>query len=197
MLPLVVWLVLVGLLVLAAVTPGHFGDPAAPYRLAAYPLLALLLPALHPLARTGRPVPVLATTLLITPFLVDTIGNVGGLYAAISWWDDVNHVVNWLLLGAGTGLALVHTVRPWWALGLLVTGLGALLAVVWELGEWAFFYSPPYPETLYADTLGDLVLGTVGALVAGVAVCVGGSARAEPARPGGPAAPVPRPDHSA
>lgn len=157
---------------LAALTPGHFGDPAAPYRLLAYPVLALLLPALHLLARTGRPVPVLASTLVILPFLVDTIGNVGDLYAAISWWDDANHVSNWLLLGAGAGLALAPTVRPRWALAVLVTGLGALLAVVWEVGEWAFFYAPPYPDALYVDTLADLVLGTVGALVAGVGVAL-------------------------
>lgn len=143
----------------------------------AYPVLALLLPVLHLLARTGRPVPVLASTLVMLPFLIDTVGNVGDLYAAISWWDDANHVVNWLLLGAGTGLALARTVRPRWALAVLVTGLGALLAVVWELGEWAFFYAPPYPDTLYADTLGDLVLCTAGALVAGVGVALSAPAR--------------------
>ncbi|MCY7394663.1 MAG: hypothetical protein LH468_00695 [Nocardioides sp.] len=165
-----VWSALVALLVLAAVTPGHFGDPAAAYRLVAYPLLALVLPAVHLLARTGRPVPAAATTLVTLPFLIDTIGNVADLYATISWWDDVNHVSNWLLLSGGIGLALVHTVRPPWALGVLVTGLGSALAVLWELGEWAWFYSAPYPGTLYEDTLGDQVLGTLGALVAGIAV---------------------------
>jgi hypothetical protein len=166
--PVAVWVALVVLLVVVAVTPGHFGDQAAPYRLVAYPLLALVLPAAHLLARTGRPVPVVATTLVTLPFLVDTVGNVLDLYGRISWWDDANHFSNWLLLSAGVGTALVHTVRPAWALGVLVTGLGAAFAVVWELGERAFFYSAPFSGRLYEDTLGDESLGTLGALVAGI-----------------------------
>lgn len=168
--PAALWAALVALLGVAAATPGHFGDPAAPYRLVAYPLLTLVLPALWLLARSGRPVPAAATALVTAPFLVDTIGNVGGLYRSIPWWDDVNHVSNWLLLCAGIGLALVGIVRPRWALVVLVTGLGAALSVAWEVGEWATFYSPPYSSRLYEDTLADQALGTLGALLAGLLV---------------------------
>lgn len=170
--PAAVWVVLVVLLATAAVTPDHFGDQAAPYRLVAYPVLALILPVTHVLARTGRPVPAVATTLVMVPFLVDTVGNIVDLYGSISWWDDVNHVSNWLLLSAGIGLALVHTVRPPWALGALVTGLGSLFAIGWELGERAFLYNAPFSGRLYEDTLADQTLGTLGALVAGVATAI-------------------------
>lgn len=58
---------------------------------------------------------------------------------------------------------------------LLVAGLGAILAIVWEAGEWA-------GHTLlddsigvgYDDTVSDLVAGLVGALTAGVLTARGG-----------------------
>lgn len=170
--PAVVWAVLIVLLVVAALTPDHFGDPAAPYRLVVYPLLALVLPAIWLLSHSPRPVPGMATTLVMLPFLADTVGNVWGLYGSISWWDDINHVTNWFLLSAGIGLALVDQVRPRWALVVLVVGLGAALAIAWELGEYAVFYDPPYSARLYQDTLGDEALGTTGALVAGLVVAL-------------------------
>ena len=75
---------------------------------------------------------------------------------AVTWWDDLNHFVNWLLLcwrAAGSsspGLSIS---------GLLITlsiaGLGALLAIGWELGEWyAFIRHGTELDTAYEDTLG-------------------------------------------
>ena len=52
---------------------------------------------------------------------------------------------------------------------LLVTGLGAILAIGWELGEWwTFIRHGTELDTAYEDTLGDMSLGTLGALCAGV-----------------------------
>lgn len=61
----------------------------------------------------------------------------------------------------------------------LVTGLGAILAIGWELGEWfTFIRHGTELDTAYEDTLGDEALGTLGALVAGVVVArVGARAR--------------------
>jgi hypothetical protein len=51
----------------------------------------------------------------------------------------------------------------------LVAGLGAVLAIGWELGEWFTFIRPcTEAGTAYEDTLGDLALGTLGALGAGL-----------------------------
>jgi hypothetical protein len=46
-----------------------------------------------------------------------------------------------------------------------------VLAIGWELGEWwTFIRHGTELDTAYEDTLGDLTLGTLGALVAGLAV---------------------------
>jgi hypothetical protein len=53
----------------------------------------------------------------------------------------------------------------------VVCGLGAILAIGWELGEWwTFIRHGTEIDTAYEDTLGDEVLGTLGALCAGLLV---------------------------
>jgi hypothetical protein len=52
-----------------------------------------------------------------------------------------------------------------------VVGLGSVLALCWELGEWyTFIRHGTEIETAYEDTLADQTLGTLGALVAGLLV---------------------------
>jgi hypothetical protein len=113
------------------------------------------------------------------PFLVDVTGNSLDLYDAIGWWDDLNHFANWALLLSGIGLLICRGVQPAWAVVALVTGLGAVLAIGWELGEWfTFIRHGTEIDTAYEDTLGDETLGTLGALVAGLVVArVGARAR--------------------
>jgi hypothetical protein len=54
---------------------------------------------------------------------------------------------------------------------LVALGFGATAAVVWELGEYvAFVRHSPELQTAYTDTLGDLALGSLGALVAGLII---------------------------
>ena len=51
------------------------------------------------------------------------------------------------------------------------TGIGALLAIGWELGEWfTFIRHGTEIETAYEDTLGDEALGTLGGFVAALGV---------------------------
>jgi len=168
----------VGQLLVATLVPGlpQFEGKAFAGRLLAYPVLMLLVPALWALARrrgggTG-PLPWGAFALLMLPFFVDVTGNTLDLYDSVSWWDDANHLVNWFFLSLGAGLLLARGgVRPRWALGLLVAGLGALLAVGWEAGEWATFIRHGTElNTAYTDTLGDEVLGCLGAAVAAAIV---------------------------
>ncbi len=156
--------------------PGieRFADKAFGARLIAYPLLMLLTPAIWWLVvrrrdATARP-PWGAFTLVMLPFLVDVTGNSFDLYDAVVWWDDLNHFANWLLLCAGLGL-LVCRGLPGWVTVVVVTGLGAVLAIGWELGEWyTFIRHGTELDTAYEDTLGDEALGTLGALVAGLLV---------------------------
>jgi hypothetical protein len=108
----------------------------------------------------------------MAPFLVDVTGNTLNLYDAVSWWDDVNHLVNWFLLCAGIGVLLLPArISPPSTVGWLITGVGALLAIGWELGEWyTFIRHGTELATAYEDTLGDEALGTVGAGLAGLLV---------------------------
>jgi hypothetical protein len=145
-------------------------------RLVAYPLLMLLVPAVWAWLRHRRghtvPLPWDGFALIMAPFLIDVTGNTLDLYDSLAWWDDANHLVNWFLLSAGIGVLLLRAdIRPPWALGVLVAGVGALLAIGWELGEWySFIRDGTELETAYEDTLGDQALGTLGAVVAAVLI---------------------------
>jgi hypothetical protein len=151
-------------------------------RLVAYPILMLAVPAVYVLRSTlrqrngGQPIalPWNAFALLMLPFLVDVTGNSLNLYDTVTWWDDANHFLNWFLLSCGVGLILTLTrISPPWALGWLIAGLGALFAVVWEVGEWyAFIRHGTELDTAYQDTLGDEALGSLGAACAGVLVAI-------------------------
>jgi len=168
----------VGQLAVASFVPGldQFEGKAFGARLIAYPLMMLVVPGLWWLLhRRGRPVvPWGAFALVMAPFLIDVTGNTLDLYDRVWWWDDANHFVNWILLCAGIGLLLVGWIGPRWAVVLLVTGLGALLAIGWELGEWyAFIRHGTELATAYGDTLGDEALGTLGAAAAGLFVVRG------------------------
>ena len=146
-------------------------------RLVAYPLMMLLVPAgwvAYQRFSNGRggdtgPLPWAGFALIMAPFLIDVTGNTLDLYDSLGWWDDANHFVNWFLLCAGIGLLLLRAqIRPPWALGLLIAGIGALLAVLWELGEWyTFIRHGTELATAYEDTLFDEVLGTLGGSMAG------------------------------
>jgi hypothetical protein len=165
-------------LAVATFVPGleQFEGKAFGARLVAYPLLMLLVPAVWVAVRRLRgsdaPLPWAGFAWIMLPFLVDVTGNTLDLYDRIWWWDDANHFANWVFLGLGAGLLLERGgVRPRWALGLLVAGLGAILAIGWELGEWwAFIRHGTELDTAYTDTLGDEALGTLGAAVAGVII---------------------------
>jgi hypothetical protein len=176
-LPALVLLATVAQLAVATFVPGieRFEDKAFGARLAAYPVMMLLVPALwwlvvkrpHPEAEP----PYVAFALVMLGFLVDTTGNSLDLYDTVVWWDDANHFVNWFFLLAGIGLIIARDLRPRWAQVLLVTGLGCLLALGWEIGEWyTFIRHGTELDTAYEDTLGDMTLGTCGAFLAALVV---------------------------
>jgi len=174
-LPALVLAVTVVELVAAVVVPaGQFDGKGWGVRLVAYPALMLLAPALWwaTRGRTGAGAPPYAAfTLLMLPFLSDTTANWLDLFRDVGWWDDLSHFAHWFLLGAGLALLLAPRVRPRWALGPLVGGAGAVLALAWELGEyWLFLRHGKEAGGAYRDTLGDQTLGTSGALLAGLLV---------------------------
>ena len=169
-------LVTIGQLAVAEYVPGieRFEGKAFGARLLAYPALMLLVPAIWWLA-VGRvrasAVPYGAFSLVMAGFLTDVTGNSLDLYDSVTWWDDLLHFVNWFFLLSGLGLLIGRSVRPTWAVAVLVAGLGSMLALGWEIGEWwTFIRHGTELDTAYEDTLGDLTLGTLGATLAGILV---------------------------
>ncbi|WP_332643070.1 hypothetical protein [Aeromicrobium sp.] len=146
------------------------------YRLIAYPFLMLIVPFIWwRVSRRKDPdaeLPWGAFALIMSPFLVDVSGNTVNLYDSVDWWDNANHFFNWMLLLWGCGLLLrLLWTGPAWSLVLTITGLGAILAVGWELGEWyTFIRRGTELDGAYEDTLSDELLGTLGALLAGLIV---------------------------
>lgn len=170
-------------LAVATFVPGldQFEGKAFGARLLAYPAMMLLTPFVWWLTVRRRPEsdrptpPWSAFALIMAPFLIDVTGNTFDLYDSIGWWDDLNHFANWVLLCAGFGVLLARLpVQPRWLFILTVTGIGALLAIGWELGEWyTFIRHGTEIETAYEDTLGDQALGTLGGLVGALLVSRG------------------------
>jgi hypothetical protein len=176
-LPVLILLLTMGQLAVAQWVPGieRFEGKAFGARLVFYPVLMLLVPAIWWAAvKRKRPeaeVPYVAFSLIMLGFLVDTTGNSLDFYDTLTWWDDLNHFVNWVFLNAGIGLLIVGAVRPTWARIVVVAGIGSMLALGWEIGEWyTFIRHGTEIETAYEDTLADMTLGTLGGTLAALLV---------------------------
>lgn len=141
-------------------------------RVITYPLVVLAVPVVWLLILRGRrPFPVAIDLLVTLPFVIDLGGNALNLYDAIDWWDDANHFVNWAMISAAVSLALGWTKLPALARFGLAVGLGAVSAIAWEIAEYVtFIQNSPELATAYTDTLGDLVLGTLGSALGALLV---------------------------
>jgi hypothetical protein len=196
---ILVKLALIGLLLLAVVFPDwpQFTGKGIGTRLATYPLSALVVPAVWLMAGRARRArwrerwgyPYLTDLLVTAPFMLDTLGNALNLFDTVEWWDDMMHFANWALLCGGLGTVLLRCALPRYAVAGLIVGLGSVLAVLWEVGEYfVFIRTSPELQTAYTDTLGDLALGTAGGVGAALVAVL--RARAVPA--GRDHAPPPR-----
>ncbi|WP_245582201.1 hypothetical protein [Nocardioides halotolerans] len=185
-LPALVLVATIAQLAVATWVPGieRFADKAFGARLAAYPVMMLLIPAIWwVVVKRRRPdaePPYVAFALVMLGFLVDTTGNSLDFYDTITWWDDMNHFVNWFFLLSGIGLLIAQDLEPRWAQLLLVAGLGCLLALGWEIGEWyTFIRHGTELDTAYEDTLADMTLGSCGAFLAALVVARVSATRAD------------------
>ena len=161
---------LVGLLAFGAFSGmEQFEGKAFGWRLVFYPLAAVVVPVGWWLAGRPAPYPYALDILLVSPFLVDVVGNTLDLYDSISWWDDLNHFVNWGLLSLAVGQLVIRLRIPRFETFVIVVGVGAVAAILWELGEYvAFIRDSDELDTAYTDTLGYMMLGLAGATVAGI-----------------------------
>jgi predicted HAD superfamily Cof-like phosphohydrolase len=165
------WLVaakvaLAALLLTGAFFPsvGGFAGKGMAYRLPLFLLPALVVPVIR-LFRRGHPspYPVALDAGLTLPFLLDTAGNAFGLYDTVDVTDDVLHFVNWAILFGGVTAALPRLATPRWIVWAAGSGLGAMGIIGWEVCEYAVMQSGVAGLHLtYGDTLGDLVLSTLG-----------------------------------
>lgn len=122
--------------------------------------------------------PHLVDALVVSPFLVDTLGNALNFYNTFDATDDVLHFINWVLLMGGITLAILRTTATRliaWTLG---WGIGGLAIIWWEAAEWLVQeLGTAGLELTYTDTIGDLLLSSTGGGV-GAALAVWLGARA-------------------
>ena len=163
---------LVGLLLFAVLNPDmqQFQGKAMTGRALTYPIAIIVVPIGHWLLRRSHPdleYPHVLDMLLGLPFLIDVAGNALDLYDTITWWDDLNHFVNWAIVSAAFGQLLLHFPYDKWTMAGLIVGFGSVSGVIWEIAEYfTFVRGGPEEATAYTDTLGDLALDLGGAIVA-------------------------------
>jgi len=128
------------------------------------PLVALL--------RRWDPYPHTADALLAAPFLVDTFGNLFGVYDRFPQTDDVLHALNWVLLVGAFHAFRFRNVADRRDAVLLGYGFGAIAIVWWEIMEFAVsedgFGGAGGLSLTYEDTIGDLLLSSTGGLVGSI-----------------------------
>ena len=189
---------LIGLLLFAVVRDDlpQFQGKAMAGRALTYPISALVVPvgwwivARRRHGPAGPPVlasyPHAADILLVLPFLIDVGGNALDLYDTITWWDDLNHLVNWAILSTAFGQIVVRRPLSAWTIGGLVAGFGAVTAILWEIAEYyTFTRDSPELATAYTDTLGDLALGLTGSVAAAALTAALARCSRPDATPGG------------
>ncbi|PRY70573.1 hypothetical protein B0I08_101710 [Glaciihabitans tibetensis] len=146
-----------------AVAVAFVGGTAIP--LFALVLLGQLLPRLLGL----RPALDLATGAVL---LVAGWSNPLDLYRSIPHWDLLVHFAANGLIAVLAYQLFVRFISPVeQGKTVLTTAFGMSAGVIWELGEWfghTFIDSAVVVE--YGDTIGDLSVGALGALVAGLAM---------------------------
>ena len=96
-------------------------------------------------------------------------------YLAVPHLDLLVHAAATGLLAAATALVAARTgvlpPLPPAGLVLFTTGAGALLAVLWEAGEWVgHTWIDQAIQVGYDDTVGDLLAGVLGSAVSGSAL---------------------------
>ena len=165
---------LVLLLVLALLYPdqGNLRDKAAGMRAVGYPLISFTVPLLWwTLWRDRISFPWVADLLITITCFTDILGNRMNLYDTVVWFDDWMHFMNTGLLAAAFILLTLPRDNGFWRVLERGLAFGATAAIAWEVAEYfAFISRSTEREFAYADTLGDLSLGTAGAVLAAVAV---------------------------
>jgi hypothetical protein len=135
-------------------------------RAVGYPLSAMVMGIIWFCKGRKEKFPYVPTGLLVTPFVLDLLGNLFGWFDNIRNFDDGLHFVNWMFLCAAF-VAMIHPgVAASWNRIALGTGFGASAIILWELLEYLIMKSGTSGLHLtYEDTVSDLLLSFLGGLV--------------------------------
>ena len=167
-------LLLVLLLALALAYPelGNMQEKAAGLRAVSYPMLAFTVPVIWYLYwRDRASFPWLADLLVTITCFTDTLGNRMDLYDTVVWFDDWMHFMNTGLLAAAVILLTLPRTSSLGATLERALAFGVTAAVAWELAEYfAFISKSAERHSAYTDTLGDLALGSLGAVLAAIVI---------------------------
>ncbi|GAA2077183.1 hypothetical protein GCM10009821_15960 [Aeromicrobium halocynthiae] len=162
------------LLALAITHPdlGNMRDKAAGLRAVAYPLLSFTIPIVWFLFwRHRSSFPWLADLFVTITCFTDILGNRMDLYDTIVWFDDWMHFMNTGLLTAAFVLLTLPRTATFGATLERSLSFGVTAALAWEIAEYYAFLSSHSERTgAYRDTLGDMGLGALGAVVAAVVI---------------------------
>lgn len=162
------------LLLFAVLHPdqANLRDKAAGMRAIGYPLMSFTVPVLWwALWRDRISFPWLPDLLITITCFTDILGNRMDLYDTVVWFDDWMHFMNTGLLAAAFILLTLHRDVGIWRVLERGLAFGASAAIAWEVAEYfAFISRSTEREFAYADTLGDLSLGTAGAVLAAVVI---------------------------
>ena len=149
---------------------SHFTGKAMGIRAAIYPLAIAVIPLTWLLTGRPEPYPFLADIALGLPFAIDAAANVFGLFA-IPRFDAIPHFLGWFFLAIAFGLAISPLVGERWIAFGLALGFGAVIDILWEIGEFALMRSGASGlELTYENTIQDLAMSLSGATVGALAV---------------------------
>jgi len=172
-LDLLVKVILIAFLVRLALDPGwgNLEGKAPMGRAIIYPCLGLVVPAAHLVMGGDGPFPWKADLLVTLAGFSDVLGNRLDLYDQVVWFDDWIHFMNTGLIAAAVLVLGSPAHAPFLRLLDRAVAVGLSVSLAWEIWEYfAFVTRSSESVTAYADTVGDLVLGWAGAIVAAVVV---------------------------
>lgn len=167
-------MILVAFLVRLAADPawGNLEGKAPLGRAVIYPCLSLVVPAIYVVLGRSGPFPWRADLLVTLAGFSDILGNRLDLYDKIHWFDDWIHFMNTGFIAAAA-LLLTSAQVPFVQLLERAVAVGLSTSLAWEVWEYyAFVTRSGESASAYGDTVGDLVLGGLGAAVAAATVAL-------------------------
>ncbi len=162
----------IGLALYPLLDPGssHFQGKAMGVRALIYPISTVVIPLAWWTRGRPRPYPYLADIALVLPFALDAGANVFGLFA-ISGFDALPHAIGWASLTVAFGLAVAPILRSQWVTFGMAVGFGAIIDILWEIGEYLLQRSGSSGLQLtYDNTIQDLALSLTGAVIGALLV---------------------------